>query len=288
MKKLFYLAFGFILGAISAALVLYYTQSKTFSYKGRCVYSTKHAADDAEDKQDDARIPRTSLSLTGSKIDFLNFKASASKQVAIHNMNQVALALNYFKQQNAARYPGDDTARMYEDKKTGRYEQYAPFKGEYSNDYFRQLFACTKSRKWLDESEFFADIPGVTEGDGDTSQGECLKTGENAFAYVMKYDKKKNMNIGVPSNAKNCPLLFCCVKADEGVVEASNLQFDLTAFDNYAIMYTTSGKVVPLEVDDGLETVDESVGKLSEDPFPKNAKDKTSYIGDYKVIPPAL
>ena len=250
--------------------------------------STKHSADDAGDKQDDARIPRTSLSQTETKINFLNFKASASKQLAIENMKQVGNALNYFKQQNVARYPGDDTARMYEDKKPGKYEQYAPFKGEYSNDYFHQLFACPKSRKSLDESQFFADIPGVTEGDGDTSQGECLKTGENAFAYVMKYDKKKNMNIGVPSNAKNCPLLFCCVKADEGVVDAPDLLFDLAAFDNYAIMYTTNRKVVPLEVDDGLETVDESVGKLSSDPFPKNSRDKTSYIGDYKVIPPSL
>ena len=226
--------------------------------------------------------------LAGVSYGIFSFLNSGAKQAAATNMGQIATALNEFKKGNASRFPGDDTARTYEEEKTDKYAQYAPFKGEYSNDYFHQLFACPKSRKSLDESQFFADIPGVTEGDGDTSQDECLKTGENAFAYVMKYDKKKNMNIGVPSNAKNCPLLFCCVKADEGVVEASNLQFDLTAFDNYAIMYTTSGKVVPLEVDDGLETVDESVGKLSEDPFPKNAKDKTSYIGDYKVIPPAL
>jgi prepilin-type N-terminal cleavage/methylation domain-containing protein len=223
--------------------------------------------------------------LAGVSYGIFSFLNSGAKQAAAENMGQIATALNGFKEKNASRFPGDDTARTYEDKK---YEQYALFKGEYSNDYFRQLFACPQSRKSLDESQFFADIPGVTEGDGDTSQGECLKTGENAFAYVMKYDKKKNMNIGVPSSAKNCPLLFCCVKADEGVVDAPDLLIDLAAFDNYAIMYTTNRKVVPLEVDDGLETVDESVGKLSEDPFPKNAKDKTSYIGDYKVIPPAL
>ena len=226
--------------------------------------------------------------LAGVSYGIFSFLNSGAKQAAATNMGQIATALGEFKKANASRFPGDDTAKKYEDDKNC--EQYAPFRGDYSNDYFHQLFACPQSRKSIDETQFYADIPGVEEGDGDISQGECLKANENAFAYVMKNDKKKGIRVGVPSNssAKNCPLMFCCVKTDEGVMEAPKLHFDLEAFDNYAIMITTSGKVVPLEVDDGLNKDDDTTGSLSKDHFPKDSKTKTSYIGDYVIVPPAL
>ena len=225
--------------------------------------------------------------LAGVSYGIFSFLNSGDKQAAGENMKQVALALNNFKQ-NAARYPDDKSAEKYENDAKKKFEHLMPLKDETSNSYFRQLFANPKSSKSIEENQFYAKIPGVTKGDEDTSAGECLKNGENAFAYVLKDDPKAKVRTRTGVNGKNVPLLFCCVKTDMGVVPATELKFDMEAFGDYAMMYTTSGQLTALEADEGLDKEDDTTGVLSSDPFPKDSRTKATTIENYVVAPPAM
>jgi hypothetical protein len=176
-------------------------------------------------------------------------------------------------------------------------------KGETSNPYFRQLFA---KKGIVNEATFYAALPGIIEGDEKIANGECLTTGENAFAYVMmkattadtttsKPGKKtKQTNAAVPQRQAitSGPLFFCCVDSNlNGPVSGDQLTFDMEGFKGYAIVANTDGSTLDLD-DEYLEVdaANEAIGRLHADFVTKifgENKQGESKADRYEILPPA-
>lgn len=223
-----------------------------------------------------------------------NFSLSGHKQAAKHYISQVGMAAHAFRAEYNT-YPCDSTA----DKVESKVGHLGELKGETSNPYFRQLFA---QKHTVDEAMFYAALPGIVEGDEKIENGECLKPGENAFAYVMKkkqdstmYSKaKKSKKMYTPQRqaVTSGPLLFCCVDRNlTGPVTGEQLTFDLEGFKGYAIVYNTDCTTVELEKDAFLiNDRTQSIGKLTPDTeakiFGENSQSE-SKASDYEILPPA-
>ena len=90
-------------------------------------------------------------------VGVLAFMNAGDKQAAGTNMKQVGTALTNFKRSNGS-FPCDQTVSRTE-KSAG---SYGDLQGDTANDYFRQLFA---KRDAIAESNFYAALPGMIEGD---------------------------------------------------------------------------------------------------------------------------
>lgn len=231
-------------------------------------------------------------------VAILAFSNAGDKQAAKSNIGQVGTVLNQFRQ-SRGNYPCDATATQ---KAVVKAESYGSLTGDTANDYFRQLFCKSGA---IEESNFFAKIPNMREGDNKIANGACLEAGENAFAYVMRpaaaeettakggKKNKKAAEAAVPqkmaiSSRGSSPLLFCCVK-NNAPVAANELTFDMEAFSDYAIMYTTDNKTVDLD-DEKLtaDDADPSTGRFVDyDPFPENRATGESSSTGLIVLPPA-
>ncbi len=236
------------------------------------------------------------VAIMGSLGSFLvaNFRLSGDKQAAKHNIAQVGMVAHAFRAAYNT-YPCDSSA----DKVESKVGHLGELKGETSNPYFRQLFA---QKHTVNEAMFYAALPGIIEGDERLANGECLTTGENAFAYVMKkkqdstmYSKAKNgkkMSTPQRQAVTKGPLLFCCVDRNlTGPVTGEQLTFDLAGFKGYAIVYNTDGATVELEKGAFLINDHTSgIGKLTPDTeakiFGKNSQGE-SKASDYEILPPA-
>ena len=223
-----------------------------------------------------------------------SFSLSGHKQAAKMNIQQVGMAAHAFRATYNT-YPCDSSA----DKVESKVGHLGELKGETSNPYFRQLFA---KKGIVNESTFYAALPGIIEGDEKIANGECLTTGENAFAYVMKkkqdstmYSKAKNgkkMYTPQRQAVTKGPLLICCVDRNlTGPVTGEQLTFDLEGFKGYAIVYNTDGATVELEKDAFLiNDRTPGIGKHTPDTeakiFGKNSQGE-SKASDYEILPPA-
>ena len=223
-----------------------------------------------------------------------NFRLSGDKQAAKHYIAQVGMVAHAFRDTYSS-FPCDSTAGLVEN----RVGNHGELTGETSNPYFRQLFA---KKGIVKEAMFYAALPGIVEGDENIENGECLKPGENAFAYVMKkkqdstmYSKgKKSKKMYTPQRqaVTSGPLLFCCVDRNlTGPVTGEQLTFDLKGFKGYAIVYNEDGTTVELEKDAFLiNDRTQAIGKLTPDTeakiFGKNSQDE-SKASDYEILPPA-
>ena len=231
-------------------------------------------------------------------VGVLAFMNAGDKQAAGTNMKQVGTALTNFKRSNGS-FPCDQTVSRTE-KSAG---SYGDLQGDTANDYFRQLFA---KRDAISEANFYAALPGIIEGDNKIANGECLKPGENAFAYVMrkpdevadakpakKTNKKKAAEVEVAQKRaiSDGPILFCCIKHNNEPISAEELTFDMVPFKGYAVMYTVDGQLLPLEDGEKLTTdeADDTIGRYVDDSlFPENKKTGESTANQRLVLPPAM
>lgn len=230
-------------------------------------------------------------------VGVLAFMNAGDKQAAGANIKQVGTALTNF-QRDFGSFPDDQSANS---KKMERWSNDcgSELSGDTSNAYLRQLF---RKKGAVSEANFYAKLPGMVEGDDKIKGGACLEPGECAFAYVIrkpdetaeaKPSKRKGAKAAEPAGGVKksvpsrgtCPILFCCIKSDNQPISGETLTFDMEPFSEYAIMYTTDGKLVALEdekieVDEG----DTTTGRLHPDynPFPEG-NDPSKFF----ILPPA-
>ena len=178
-------------------------------------------------------------------VGVLAFMNAGDKQAAGANMKQVGTALTNFKRSNGS-FPCDQTVSRTE-KSAG---SYGDLQGDTANDYFRQLFA---KRDAISEANFYAALPGIIEGDNKIANGECLKPGENAFAYVMRKPGDRDESFR-PVNKG--PLAMCGTIPSDTPTALPNVGFDLEVFGGKACAVTTDGRVIILEEDVHLQEVD--------------------------------
>lgn len=119
-----------------------------------------------------------------------------AEQQALANGKQILVALNDFKTDMNA-YPCDATGERLMSRGTDF--DFGPLTGEFSNNYFRQLFYNHVD----DEANFYVEMPGVTRGDGIVANGKCLSRGENGFSYVMQGEGR-----AVGTNTLSLPILL--------------------------------------------------------------------------------
>lgn len=99
---------------------------------------------------------------------------------ALQNGKQIYTAMQDFRN-DLGQFPCDVTAESL--KKNSPDYDFGPLTGEYSNDYFRQLFY---NRYMDDERNFYCEIQGSKKPDDKMARGEALTKGECGFGYVMK------------------------------------------------------------------------------------------------------
>lgn len=228
-------------------------------------------------------------------VAILAFSNAGDKQAAKENIKQIGTALTEFKK-SYSYFPCDDTAESV----AGKAESFGELTGDTSNPYFRQLFAKKDAVK---EATFFAKIPGMREGDEKIANGECLKPGENAYAYVMQKAQeveapakgKKNKAAAATPKRKSVTggvLLFCCIDSNlTAPVTGDQLTFDMEAFKDYAIAYTVDGSTQDLD-DESLtaDEANESIGRLTEKSVSKlfgETRSGDSKAHQFEILPPA-
>lgn len=228
-------------------------------------------------------------------VAILAFSNAGDKQAAGTNMKQVGTALTNFKK-DCGSFPSDDTVGRAERTAGG----YGNLQGDTSNDYLRQLF---RKKDAIAESNFYAKLPGMIEGDNKIANGACLEPGENAFAYVMrkpdeaaeakpgkKSKKKADVAVATKKAVSKGPVLFCCIKNPGEPISADELTFDMEPFSNYAIMYTADGQLIALEDEKlAVDENDDTLGRFTEgyDPFPETGRGEST-ANRLLVLPPAL
>ncbi len=231
-------------------------------------------------------------------VAILSFSNSGAKQAAKQNIGQLVTAAKAF-QSTYNTFPCDSTA----DRLEGRIGSNGELKGDTANPYFRQLFAKKDTVK---ESTFFAELPGILEGDEKVANGECLRPGENAFAYVTQKVAATDTAKTKPGNRRKAkdaaapqrqaitsgPLFFCCVDRNlTGPVTGDQLTFDMEAFKGYAIVANTDNSTVDLD-DESLvaDPANEAIGRISPDfevkVFGENSQGE-SKASLYEILPPA-
>lgn len=226
-------------------------------------------------------------------VAILSFSNSGDKQAAKQNIGQVGKAMKAFSGTYNS-FPCDSTAGRVENKVGNNGE----LTGETSNPYFRQLFAKKNTVK---EATFYAALPGIAEGDEKIENGECLKPGENAFAYVMMKattddtttskpgQKKKQQNAAVPQRQAitSGPLLFCCVDRNlKGPVSAEQLTFDMEGFKGYGIVYNTDDSTTDLDEESLIaDEANDTIGRIDPNFEAKVFGENKQSL--YEILPPA-
>lgn len=156
----------------------------------------------------------------------LNQLNKGDQNMAMQNMQQVYTAMQNFEQDNGS-FPCDDTAEIVQAKKPDY--NFGSLTGEFSNNYFRQLLFSTMD----DEKNFYcklktADGKQTREPDGKVANGQALRKGECAFAYVMK-----EPGVAVGTNNTSLPILMCAV---EEQASGDAVRFDPDSFRGKGIV----------------------------------------------------
>lgn len=222
----------------------------------------------------------------GPIMDHMN---DGDRQQANSNLGQLHKMLLAFKNDRSS-YPSDSTADTLNEELLEKPDppNYGELKGNYSNDYFRQLFIEGKA---TDETPFYAKVTGMKkEPDNKIFNGEALQKGENAYAYVLR--KPSNSADADPGrrgvSKNNCPLAFACVAASRTPYDGDKIRFDMDSFRKHAFMLKSDGSVK--DIKDNLEpdADDDAFGRITpgKSIFPESSRGDTAK--DYIVVTPNL
>jgi len=179
------------------------------------------------------------LLLTGAIVILYGFvphspdrsKNRAAQTETTSNLRQIGLALYEFENRFGT-YPNDETAELVKKKHSSAIN----LSGTSSNALFRQLFA---SGIVENEAMFYANAPGFTKPDNDTSPGHLLEKGEVAFAYVAGLSTEGN-----PSR----PLAF-------GPVIPGTTKFDPKPFNRKGVVLRIDNSVASVQINKDGEAI---------------------------------
>ena len=144
---------------------------------------------------------------------FLRRRGGHNQVYTMNNGKSLVLALYDFSSEYGG-FPDDETAEMLRERTASPLK----LKGEFSNDYFRQLIAAgvaKSERPFHSESSYSPRTP-----DNQFEGAECLKAGEVGFAYIMNGYK------ALPSDDPN-RIIACAPVLDS----AATGQFDPEPFN---------------------------------------------------------
>ncbi len=157
---------------------------------------------------------------------------------AAHNSKQLHLALFEFDQDYGF-FPGDQAAEME--------DGYPQHRGEYSNDYFKQLF---ENGNITSEENFYArgGSRDQRQPDGDvSSMDRAIEAGECGFAYV------KNMDTS--SYDPSTPLLLASMYGD-------GYKFNTDVYRGRAMVLSIDGSVKQYALNDDHEALADDGSEL--------------------------
>ncbi len=200
----------------------------------------------------------------------LNQLNKGDQNMALQNMKQIGVGLNDFSNDYGA-YPDDETAALIQERQPEI--NYGPMTGEYSNNYFRQLFTKMDSEK-----NFYCKLQGemgrtLPAADEKIAGGKGLTKGECGFAYVMKANKS-----GLPVPDTRTPVVLTPVF--EVGATGDDVTFDADSFRGNAFVLLLDQSVSKKEV--------KETGVKIEGLFPENKRKGTSTGDKFIVLAPEL
>ena len=138
--------------------------------------------------------------------------------VTMNNGKSLMLALDDFSSEYGG-FPDDATAQIMRERTASPLK----LKGEFSNDYFRQLIAAGVAKS---EDPFYSQSSySPRKPDNQFDGAECLKAGEVGFAYIMNGTK------ALPNDDPN--RIIACAPV---LNAAATGEFDPEPFKGYAMM----------------------------------------------------
>ncbi len=219
----------------------------------------------------------------GPILDKLN---DGDRTAAISNMRNVYSSLMDFNNSFGS-FPCDSTAQDIEEQNGETATQYGAIKGNYSNDYLRQLFFLNNIGPSL-EGNFYAKVAiadgrQVKEADKKVGGGKALAKGECAFGYVMRTDPD-NADVRTPVTGNDATPILLSSVASKAPTKASDTRYDMNSFRGKLLYYTVSnsGKQVDLKEEESNSDYGTKEGLFGEDKKGRNNSNK------YIVLPPNL
>ncbi|MDO5449459.1 MAG: type II secretion system protein [Akkermansia sp.] len=217
---------------------------------------------------------------------YLSHMKDGDRQVAQSNLQSVHKILGQFKADQTC-YPCDSTAEKLQEEKPDL--NFGELTGEYSNNYFRQVFYSAANES---EKPFFAKLAvagkATKEADERVANGAALSKGENGMSYVLR-KSTDDPNRKEAVTRLNAPLAFCSLYPSDTPYSGDNMVFDMSSYDGQALVLFSDGSVKNLK--DSLEEddADEAKGTLQKgkDVFPATKKGR-DIAGDYYVLTPDL
>lgn len=219
----------------------------------------------------------------GPILDKMN---EGNRTAAVSNMRNIYTSLMDFNNSYGS-FPCDSTAQDIEDQKGEEATQFGPIKGNYSNDYLRQIFFLNSVKPGL-EDNFFAEI-AIADGrqsqkpDKKVAGGKALSKGECGFGYVMRTDPD-NAEVRTPvTGSDSIPILLSSV-ASKAPTKATDTRYDMNSFRGKLLYYTVtnSGKQGDLKEEKDDSEYGTMEGLFGEDKKGRDISNK------YIVMPPNL
>lgn len=220
----------------------------------------------------------------GPILDKLN---DGDRTAGISNMRNVYSTLMDFNNSYGS-FPCDSTALDIEEQNGEAATQYGPIKGNYSNDYLRQLFFMNNVGPSF-EGNFYAKIAiadgrKVKEGDKKVGGGKALSKGECGFGYVMRTDPD-NAEVRTPVTGNDATPILLSSVASKAPTKAADTRYDMNSFRGNLLYYTISNSGGQKELVEEEDNTDYGVPKKSLFGEDKKGRDNGS---KYIVMPPNL
>lgn len=220
----------------------------------------------------------------GPILDKLN---DGDRTAAVSNMKNVYSTLMDFNNSYGS-FPCDGTAQDIEEEKGEEATQYGPIKGNYANDYLRQLFFLNNVGTSF-EGNFYAKIAiadgrKIKEADKKVNGGEALSKGECGFGYVMRTDPD-NPQVRTPVTGNDATPILLSSVSSKAPTKAADTRYDMNSFRGNLLYFTISnsgGQKKLVEADDSGDYGTPEKSLFGED---KKGRDNGS---KYIVMPPNL